>query len=314
MGIPGSNRRVRIGKFEGELEAATCPICVNPERPRCLYQTSEGIGYHLCSSCNLMYASPRFTEASSLEIYENPAFFALSFHPEWDYESWKRANSRAYRQTRLKVELVRRYLAPGQRFFDMGCGAGLAVVEAERQGLVSEGLDPSRMLTRIARQRIGATVHTGKIADFYPSHQYDGVMAWDVLEHLNDPLEVLRRCRKMLVPSGYLFAQVPNHLGLSNRFKAFLSKIRVRPGFTHFGFPWHVYSFDRKSLTRLIEAAGLKCLLVESWPRTVKDEKDRFLYVPINRMFRSRCWGDYIVVVARNSTATATPTATSSGS
>ena len=300
----GSNQRVRIGPFEGELEAAQCPICADSGHARRLYQSSEGIGYYLCSSCNLMYASPRFNEASSLQIYENPAFLALSFHPEWDYESWKQSNSRAYRQTRLKVALVRRYLAPGQRFFDMGCGAGLAVIEAEKQGLVSEGLDPSGMLTRIARERLGATVHTGRIEDFHPHHQYDGVMVWDVLEHLRDPVEILRCCRGLLAPGGYLFAQVPNHSGLSNRFKAFLSKMGFRPGFSHFGFPWHVYSFDHESLTRLIDAAGLKCVLLESWPRTLKDEKDRFLYAPINRMFRRRCWGDYIVAVAQRSTAT----------
>ena len=246
-----------------------------------------------------MYVSPRFTEASLLEIYENPAYFSLSFHEEWDYEAWRRSDTRAYRATRLKVESVKRYLAPGQRLFDMGCGSGLVTKEAEKQGFVSEGLDPSQMLTEIARERLQARVHTGKIEDFDPPHQYDGVMVWDVLEHLHDPVAALRCCYRLMVEGGYLFAQVPNHLGLSNRFKTFLSRAGVRRGFTHFGFPWHVYSFDPKSLARLMQVAGLECLNTESWPSMLKDHKNSFILGLISETLRSRCWGDYLVVVAR---------------
>ncbi len=53
----------------------------------------------------------------------------------------------------------------------------------------------------------------GTLADWraeYDSFTVDAVAMFHVLEHLDDPVEVLRECRSLLAKNGRLFIEVPN--------------------------------------------------------------------------------------------------------
>ena len=62
---------IKFEEFSGRLENVTCPICENPPAPRLIHKRSDGIGFWQCPDCDVQYASPRFTQGSLLEIYEN---------------------------------------------------------------------------------------------------------------------------------------------------------------------------------------------------------------------------------------------------
>jgi 2-polyprenyl-3-methyl-5-hydroxy-6-metoxy-1,4-benzoquinol methylase len=47
--------------------------------------------------------------------------------------------------------------------------------------------------------------------------QFDAVFAIHVLEHLDDPVAVLKRCREWLAPEGRLFLAVPNAYAASRQ-------------------------------------------------------------------------------------------------
>lgn len=46
--------------------------------------------------------------------------------------------------------------------------------------------------------------------DFSPAGQYDNIVLGHVLEHVQDPVDILRRARRWLSPRGRIFAAVPN--------------------------------------------------------------------------------------------------------
>lgn len=292
---------VRFGAFEGVLEEVRCPLC-GPEASRSLvHRTRQGVGFHLCGTCGLMYASPRFTEASLLKIYETEAFQPnLDSFQSWTWEDWSAKRSREYQVSRLKVDLLNRHLEPGSRVLDVGCGVGLTVAVAVREGYRCEGVEPSAMLSGVARERLKVPVTTGQIETFRPPHAFRGIIVWDVLEHVFDPARLLRRCAELLEPGGLLFAQVPHHRGLSNSLKTALCRLGLRGDeFKHFGFPWHIYSFDRKSLRAATSAAGLKAEGFEAWSSELKDGRRGPLARWWSDFNRGRCWSDYIVCVAR---------------
>ena len=290
-----------FGNYSGYLEETRCPVCPAPPAPKLIFRKKDGIGIWRCPACGVHYASPRFDEPSLLAIYENEAFSDMSVYDNWSYDAWARSGTRGWRLSNLKTQLVKRYLRDGASVLDVGCGTGEFVAVARRNNLDAEGIDTSKMLIDVGRNIMKVPVHQVDSKDFRPSREFDGIVIWDVLEHLYDPVDTLKKCAKLLVPGGFVFAQVPNLRGLSNRFKSFACRAGLsKKDHGHFGFPYHLYSFDRRSLAGLMAAAGFNAVHFESWSHLLKDGKSGFPADLIISAAKKYCLTDYIIVVARN--------------
>jgi SAM-dependent methyltransferase len=292
---------MKFGPFEGSIEKASCPLCTDRNcSTQLIFKNIDGIGFYRCLYCNLMFASPRFTEDSMLKIYENEAFADLLMYDKWSYESWVQDKDRSYNIEQQKILLVKKYLPEKSRLLDVGCGTGLFVLEANKNGFLCEGIEPSIRLSRIGSNVLKIQVSTIQIENYNPTYKFNGIIIWDVLEHLYDPVRVVRRCRELLEPDGFLFLQVPNHKGISNLYKTQLCCLGLKKNnFKHFGFPWHVYSFDKKSLSILSDLAELKPVFFESWSHLLKDGKKDSLSQVIINLVKQGCLSDYIVCVAQ---------------
>jgi SAM-dependent methyltransferase len=296
-----SARSITSGKFTGKLEDASCPICVNAPSPELVFKTSNNVGIWKCPDCEIMYASPRFAEESLFEIYENEAFIDESFYHNWSYEKWREENTeRSYIPQTLKIQLVRKFLSQGDRILDVGCGTGLFCLEAGKQGLNAEGIDPSHQLIELGRRLFEIPLRHGQIEDFDPGYKYKGIVLWAVLEHVYNLKDLIKRCGYLLDDGGYLFIDVPNHEGASNRFKTFLSQKGLKKSdFKHFGFPWHIYSFNKKSLSHLMRACGFEPVLFEFWSHLLKDGASGRMARIAVRLTQKFEFSDYITLVAK---------------
>ncbi|MCK7525284.1 MAG: class I SAM-dependent methyltransferase [Ignavibacteriales bacterium] len=247
MSIEKQNKQPSVfGNFSGYLEETSCPICTSPiPAPRLIFRKSEGIGIWLCPGCEIYYASPRFDEPSLLGIYENEKFSNISVYTDWSYESWQLSSTGGWFGSNLKTQLVKRYLSDGDAVLDVGCGTGEFVAVAKKNNLNAQGIDNSKMLTDVGKNILKVPVHQVDIKDFRPAQKFKGIIIWDVLEHLYDPVEMLEMCANLLEPKGFLFAQVPNSRGISNRLKSFACRTGLsKNDFGHFGFPYHLYFFN----------------------------------------------------------------------
>lgn len=297
----GHLKHITCGEFSGDIENVACPICDFPPFPKLVFKSSNGIGIWLCPKCRIMYASPRFTKESLSRIYENQAFLDPSFYDNWTYEKWKRENKgRSYISQQLKIRLIQSFLKKEDRVLDVGCGTGLFCLEASKQGLNVEGIDPSKMLIDLGRKTFKIPLHQGLLEDFDPGYRYKGIVVWAVLEHVYDLINLVNRCGYLLEENGYLFIDVPHYLGISNRFKTFMCRIGIkRDDFKHFGFPWHVYSFSKKSLSSLMHTCGFEPIRFEFWSHLLKDgAKGTFANVMISLTQKLEL-SDYITLVAR---------------
>src|SRR5262249_46145496 len=149
------------------------------------------------------------------------------------------------------------------------CGFGLSVLEARRRGFDADGIDISEHRLRIARERIGLDLRRGRLGEArLPGATFDGVIVWDVLEHVHNPLEILGEIHRITRAGGFLFGQVPNWRGLSNRFKTFLNRHGLsRKQFKHFGLPHHVFMFDELSLEAMLAKCGFEIVYCRSWSK-----------------------------------------------
>lgn len=96
------------------------------------------------------------------------------------------------------------------KVLDVGCGSGVLLARMKSLGWDAEGveLDPGGVTAARAR---GVRVHQGQLADAkFPDKCFDAVHSAHVIEHVYDPVTLLRECFRILKPGGKLVILTPN--------------------------------------------------------------------------------------------------------
>ena len=97
-----------------------------------------------------------------------------------------------------------------------GCGTGFVLAELQRlfPNAQVTGADPFAEGLALARRRFaGPLIQTDLIGAGF-REQFDLIGLFDVLEHLDDDIAILRAIREQLRPSGRLLLTVPAHMAL----------------------------------------------------------------------------------------------------
>jgi 2-polyprenyl-3-methyl-5-hydroxy-6-metoxy-1,4-benzoquinol methylase len=137
---------------------------------------------------------------------------------------------------------------PGAKVLDVGCGSGALLARMRAVGWDVEGVDFDPQAVEVARAR-GLTVHCGDlIRQEYPDAHFDVVHLGHVIEHVHDPLGLVRECRRILQPGGRLVLLTPNAGGWGHR---------------HFDRDWyaldpprHLHLFRVANLVEVVRRAG----------------------------------------------------------
>jgi 2-polyprenyl-3-methyl-5-hydroxy-6-metoxy-1,4-benzoquinol methylase len=145
-------------------------------------------------------------------------------------------------------------LTPAENAIDIGCGDGILCSELKRKGWRNVyGIDIARSRVIRARKRFpDITFFDRSIDDCGLQEQSLDLAVMDnVIEHLSDPVGVLKPIRKYLKPSGKIVLITPNME--SGNFRL-LGKRWTPELAPHV----HVFLYTRKSIERLMRAAGFE--------------------------------------------------------
>jgi 2-polyprenyl-3-methyl-5-hydroxy-6-metoxy-1,4-benzoquinol methylase len=99
---------------------------------------------------------------------------------------------------------------------DVGCGSGNFLDLARKAGLSTSGMELNDKAAAAALDK-GHHIYEGLLDEnFAQAHsaEFDMVTLFQVVEHLADPVGLLRLARRLLRPGGSLFFSVPNSRGL----------------------------------------------------------------------------------------------------
>lgn len=152
------------------------------------------------------------------------------------------------------LDLVRRHGPASGTVTEVGCSPGVLLAELERAGYKCTGVEPDEQTANWIRRTTGVEVRAG----FFPGvslPQCDLFMAFDVAEHVPDPLEFCKGISRILTPGGVAILQTPiEGRNFDNPFNGRLD---------FFNDIEHFFLFSEKSIHNLAESAHLQIVAIE---------------------------------------------------
>ncbi|HKP94465.1 MAG TPA: class I SAM-dependent methyltransferase [Fibrobacteria bacterium] len=136
---------------------------------------------------------------------------------------------------------------------EIGCSSGFFLEELRARGFREvHGCEPSVEAREMAAPSVREGIHTGFFTDkVYPDASFDLICCFQTLDHLSDPIDMLRTCHAKLRPGGLLYAIVHNADGLQAKLFGEKSPIIDVE---------HIYLFNPRTLAMAVEKAGFRTL------------------------------------------------------
>jgi SAM-dependent methyltransferase len=149
---------------------------------------------------------------------------------------------RARRIEDVKEELAAINRMPPGRILDVGCGLGY-LLSAVDDGWEKHGIELSRFAAEYASRH--ARVHVGDLRSAnYPTHHFDAIVLYHVIEHMLDPVSEIEEIFRVLRPGGLLVVGTPDFDSAMAR--RYGDKYRMLSDVTHISL------FSRESLERFL--------------------------------------------------------------
>lgn len=209
-----------------------------------------------CDRCGFMFAIVPPTSNTESIYTEDEFFFSREDRNRTRDDSWYEVlwhRKKPFYFSRLRR--IGDFKKPG-RMLDIGCAAGYMLDAARRLGWEIAGVEPSPMMRERARGELKCMVYESlDEAIAAGGRRYECVMMFEVIEHLEDPIAVMRKVRELLVPGGVIALSTPNCE--SPRAPAAL------PLDIWFAPPAHISYFGARTLVSCMRQAGFDELAIE---------------------------------------------------
>jgi len=230
-----------------------CPIC-SCTNSQLLFRAASWESFardqiydiRYCHECHITFTNPTESSESLNKFYSqglyrdtHNRFYMLIEGVQWIFQ-WSR------------LRKIKRACKQG-KLLDVGCGKGRFLAYAALNGWDVFGVEPSENSRSIARSRLGDRV-VGSLKEL-PPDRFDVIVLWHVLEHVLNPVEMLRQLHQYMKPGGILCVAVPNFSSLQAR----LGKSR----WSHLDVPRHVFHFTPETLKYVLESADYTVLHID---------------------------------------------------
>lgn len=205
-----------------DTEQVTCCLCGDAGKP--IYDLPP-YGVRRCARCTLIFVSPRLREEALSRFYDQVDYFEGGVYG--DQSPWSPAMvlqrvwtaGRLHRIAKARSSRTDRKVgraAAGQRLLEFGSGYGLFLAAAREKGYQVQGVELSRPAVQESEKK-GLEVHCGQLVAAPLTGPYDVICGWDTLEHVPDPLAVLRRIRELIAENGTVALSTPYFSSLPSR-------------------------------------------------------------------------------------------------
>ncbi len=218
----------------------------------------------MCPACGLLRTSPRMTQETTSQFYENDY---RTLYTDWgEVETlWSREKESGQR---LHDLLAREGLLEGvETVYEIGCGAGGSLDIFHENGFCAAGCDLGSEYMEYGRER-GISLLQGEIADLvaHTGKTADLLFLCHVLEHFSDLRDGLRSIWEAISPGGLLVLEVPGLGKIEEHYRGDLLAYLQNA---------HNHHFCSETMRYVLEATGFEIVYLDQQVTAVARRVDR---------------------------------------
>lgn len=221
-----------------------CRICLTGKQA--LKYKFNDYNLYQCANCGFEYIE---NPPTNKEI--------LAYYSEKDYEDPVFAEKRITDDSIRSLNIIDRCYSGKKEIFDVGCGRGIFLKQAQIRGWKTFGLDYSKEAIKYAREVLNLDVINADIVKFSSIKKYNIISLNQIIEHFEDPQLLIEKVKNLLEPHGYVYIATPNISSLSAKYNGI--------NFDYYIPPEHLSLFNYNCLSLLLKSVDFKIVYHGTW-------------------------------------------------
>ncbi|CAG7857085.1 hypothetical protein MCAMS1_01804 [biofilm metagenome] len=192
----------------------------------------------ICKDCGMVWSDPFPHNPRSFYEDDYRVAYKGTFTPK------PKHILRAGKVALSRRHLLGKWIEKPQKILDVGTGGGEFAYLLQTLGHEVSGIEPNKGYAEYSKQEYGLSVQVGFIQDInQPDESFDLITIWHVLEHTENPYEVLTKLHSLLKPHGILVVEVPTIEATCQSPKSTFHEA-------------HIFNFNLDTLNKLGEKVG----------------------------------------------------------
>jgi len=221
-----------------------CILC-NGSDFRIIHQKDQW-QYLRCLDCNLVSLHPRPTPQALMKNYQD----YLPRQPE-EIRKWEMMMKPVFDKSADLIETRTR--TDRGALLDIGCGYGFFLQEMKCRGWKVEGIEVSDVGGQFVRENWDIHVYSQPLEGLaLPENLFDVVTLFYVIEHVDDPLALLREVNRILRPGGLVFLRWPHSTPIIRILGPVSGKLDL------YHTPYHLYDFSPSTMEKMLRFCGFR--------------------------------------------------------
>ena len=242
-----------------EESVGFCPVCGSCQNQ--FY--ASGYDYELqtcsnlwkfvkCSVCDHVWLNPRPAISELSKIYP-PHYYAYNYAAKISPIAVK---AKMWMDEGKMRKILRTLNHKPSSFLDIGCGEGFFLEEAQNRGWKVFGTEFAEKYISICKEK-HIEMHYGKLnPDHYSEGFFDVITWFEVIEHINYPVDELKNIHRLLRKNGALYITTPNFNALSRHW--------LKGKWSVIEYPEHLAYYTPRTLRNILKKAGFSSIRIKT--------------------------------------------------
>jgi len=192
----------KVSENGGWKVVSSCPICSSTKSHTNRFQKGFSV-FKVCEKCDCLYSTkiPSIQNSGEYDIKSVNEIISSRDEKKREYRKKRFASER--------IKLIEEHLTDSIKdssLLDVGCNTGFFLEEAKEKFQRVSGYEPNKKMAEYLHDTFNIHTYTDidKIND-----KFDVITLFDVIEHVEKPMELLEKCKDLLFDDGFILVFTP---------------------------------------------------------------------------------------------------------
>lgn len=192
-----------------------------------------------CKSCKVIFLDRASLTLTPIDYYDQKYFD--------DYLYDLQLNLNQVKNTlQFYINLISYYYYKPKKILDVGAGIGLMVRAFRELGFDADGIEISPYACKVAYEKFNLNLINDSLLNYMTDEKYDLIVFYHSFEHLENPVEYLRKVKSILNDGGLLWLSLPNVMSLD--------RFIMKNNWNGWSLPYHLFHYSPGSIKKLLNS------------------------------------------------------------